>query len=140
MEARDVCLMLQDFLAQVCVELELPPVQPVKKFATFRLNEEIEVQLRDLEPGFSFFSKVCACPAKRREDLFLVLMRANYLGQMTGASRIGMSPDEKFLTLSLGLPYEMSYRTFRESLEDFVNFLLYWREEVHKFEAQERLL
>lgn len=132
--------MLQDFLKQICVELDLPPIEPVQKMADFQLNQGIDVQIRDLEPGFSFFSKICPCPPKKQEDLFLSLMRANYLGQKTGASRIGMSADEKFLTLSLGLPYEMSYRTFRETLEDFVNFLLYWREEVEKFEAQEELL
>jgi len=132
--------MLQDFLSQICVELDLPPVEVVQNSAAFQLVEGIDVQIRNLEPGFSFFSKICPCPPKKQEDLFLTLMQANYLGQKTGASRIGMSADEKFLTLSLGLPYEMSYRIFRETLEDFVNFLLYWREEVGKFEAQERLL
>ncbi|MDE3046539.1 MAG: type III secretion system chaperone [Verrucomicrobiota bacterium] len=131
--------MLQDFLSQVCVELEMPPIQVVKQTAVFHF-EGVDVEIRDLGPGFSFCSKICPCPEKRQEDLFLQLMRANYLGQLTGASRIGLSQDEKFLTLSLGLPYELSYGAFREALEDFVNFLLYWREEVEKFEAQEQLL
>ena len=66
-------------------------------------------------------------------------MKANYLGQATGSSRIGLSSDEKFLTLSLGMPYEMNYRIFREIVEDFVNFVLYWREEVANFVKQEAI-
>jgi hypothetical protein len=67
-------------------------------------------------------------------------MQANYLGQLTGPSRIGLSQDGKYLTLSLSIPYELTYRSFRELLEDFVNFLLYWREEVVKFEAEQRVV
>ncbi len=104
------------------------------------MGEIPEIEIRDLEPGVSLLAKICPCPPKRREELFLQLMRGNYLGQSTGSSRIGVSADEKFLTLSLGMPYEMSYRTFRESVEDFVNFLLYWPRTIEKFEQQETLL
>lgn len=133
--------MLQNLLTQLCAELDIFPV-PTKnerKIIPFTLGTA-DIEIRDLEPGFSFLANICPCPAKRREELFLELMRANYLGQTTGSSRIGMSQDEKFLTLSLGMPYEMSYRTFRETVEDFINFLLYWREQIQKFEQQEPLL
>jgi hypothetical protein len=133
--------MIREFLSQACTELDLPtPALNERKAFPFVLGKEVEVEIRDLEPGVSFFSKMCLCPVKAREDLFMVLMRANYLGQSTGATRIGMSGDEKYLTLSSSMPYELNYRTFRESLEDFINFLLYWREEVEKFKDKETLL
>jgi hypothetical protein len=63
-------------------------------------------------------------------------MRANLLGQGTGKCRIGLEPQEKLLTLSLGLPYEMKYPTFREKVEDFINYVIYWREEIAQFEKK----
>ena len=102
------------------------------------MNREIEIELCDLDPGVALSAKILQCPQKRREDLFMFLMRANLLGQGTGNSRIGLTFDEKTLTLSSGLPYEMNYKTFRETLEDFINYLLYWREEVTKFEQEQQ--
>ena len=73
---------------------------------------------------------IAICPNKRKEELFIYLMRANLLGQATGGCRIGLSQNEKVLTLSLGLPYELNYSVFKEKFEDFVNYLVYWREEM----------
>jgi hypothetical protein len=132
--------MLQDFLQKLCGELAISPVPKLneKKFYSFRISEEIEAQLRDLDPGVSMTARIASCPSARREDLFIFLMRANLLGQGTGGARIGMEGGDKFLTLSLGLPYEMNYQTFRETLEDFINYLIYWREEVAKFEKEQQ--
>lgn len=134
--------MLQNLVSQLCKELDIEPVPTMneQKFIPITIGANCKIELRDLEPGLSLFAQICPTPDKRREELFLELMRANYLGQATGSSRIGMSSDEKFLTLSLGMPYEMSYRTFREALEDFANFLLHWRAEVDKFNKQDTLL
>jgi len=133
--------MLAEFIDQICQELEIPPPKPnEEKVFTFSLNKEIQVFLKDLDPGVSMQANICPCPPGKREDLFIYLMRANLLGQGTGGSRIGLGGDEKFLTLSLGLPYEMNYQTFKENLEDFVNYLIYWQSEVAKFEKEKAVL
>lgn len=131
--------MLRDFLDQLCVELEMvtPPIQDKK--AALEIGK-VEVTLGDLAPGISLRATIGPCPKERKEELFTQLMRANYLGQGTGGARIGLSPDELLLTLSLGLSYELSYRAFREKFEDFVNFVLYWREELEKFATMQRML
>lgn len=129
--------MLHDLLAPVCATLDIPLADDVneKRIAILAVGG-VEVEVRDLQPGVSFFAKVGSCPVKKREELFMKLMKGNYLGQETGAARIGLSEDEKFLTLSLGMPYEVTKAIFRDALEDFVNFVLYWRGEVEKFENQ----
>ena len=134
--------MLKDFVAQLCVEMEIDPVPKINelKFIPLRFSEGLELEIRDLDPGISLHAKICPCPSKRLEELFLRLMRANYLGQETAQNRIGLSADEKFLTISLGIPYEITYRIFRETFEDFVNFILYWRKEIDQFIKQETLL
>ncbi len=130
-----------EFLDQVSAELDISPVPKKNEKKTYLLTIGKEViEIRDLEPGVSFFGTICVCPEKKKEELFLKLSKANYLGQETGPARIGLSADEKDLTLSLGIPYEMTYRVFREHLEDFVNFILHWRKEVETFETLETLL
>ena len=130
--------MLREFIQQLCTELEIGiPKLNEKKVFPFKLTNDVEVALKDLEPGVGLQAQICPCPKMKREEIFIYLMRANLLGQGTGGSRIGMDPDEKFLTLSLGLPYEMNYKMFKESFEDFVNYLIYWRDIVAKFEKDE---
>ena len=65
-------------------------------------------------------------------------MKANFLGQGTGDATIGLDENENFLTLSLVLPYDMNYKMFKDALEDFVNYLDYWKEELirHKKAAE----
>lgn len=130
--------MLREFLEKLCKELNIDstPKLNEQKIYPFRLGNE-SIALKDLDPGLGLQAQVCPTPKKKKEDLFIYLMRANLLGQGTGGARIGLDQDEKFLTLSLGLPYEMNYQTFKETIEDFVNYLIYWREEVTKFESEE---
>lgn len=132
--------MLQDYLEQLCQELTIHPTPKPneQKYYPFRLGKEL-VWIKDLDPGMAMQSQICLCPTQKKEDLFIYLMRANLLGQGTGNTRIGLDPDEKFLTLSLGLPYEMNYQVFKETVEDFVNHLIDWRNSVAKFENQQSI-
>ncbi len=128
---------LNQHLEQLCGELgiECPNIDP-EKGAVLTINPECSFIMHDLSPGFALQSKISPTPDTKREDLYIYLMRANFLGQGTGGARIGMDADEKLLTLSLGFSYDMDYQTFKESIEDFVNYVAYWREETTKFEEK----
>ena len=129
--------MLHKLLETLCESLSLPmPVLTPEKRYLFPFSDTIHVSLNDLNPGVAMQANIIACPEKKREELLIFLMRANLLGQGTGGCRIGLTQNEKVLTLSLGLPYEINYSIFREKLEDFVNYLVYWREEITKFEQE----
>lgn len=129
--------MIQGFLEKLSVELSVPLAkQREKKVFSFSLNENIMVNVRDLEPGVSMQAPLIACPTQKKEDLFIYLMSANLLGQGTNGARIALDSEEKTLTLLLGLPYEMNYQLFRETLEDFVNHLIFWRNEIEKFKNE----
>ena len=132
--------MLRDYLEQLCKELAIEPIPKMNehKIYSFNIGDQT-VRLKDLDPGVAMQGSICPCPERKREDLFIYLMRANLLGQGTGGSRIGLDSDEKFLTLSLGLPYEMNYQSFKENFEDFVNYLIYWRDEVTKLEREQNI-
>jgi hypothetical protein len=84
--------MLQPLLNELHTELEILPVPQVADHleVTFALRDDISVNMRDLKPGVSFFSQIAPCPAPRKEELFVKVSKANYLGQLTGAARIGL--------------------------------------------------
>ena len=129
--------MIQNFLEKLSVDLSVPlPTPKEKKTFSFALNDHIMIDIRDLEPGVSMQAPLIPCPTEKREDLFIYLMRANLLGQGTHGARIALDSAEKTLTLLLGLPYEMNYQLFRETFEDFVNHLIFWRNEIEKFKNE----
>jgi len=111
------------------LEIEIPKQEKDKSFI-IEITKELEVKIFDLDPGFYFFANIAPCPNEKKEDLFIYLMRANLLGQGTGRSRIGMDKEEKFLTLSYLIDYEVNYIEFKEKLEDFVNYINYWKKEI----------
>jgi hypothetical protein len=121
--------MLETFLKRLVEELGLEPPPPRDKepVSHLSLSPEITISIRALDPGFLLFSKIGPCPEERREELFILLMKANFLGQGTGGSTIALD-DENFLTLSLPAAYDMSYNAFKDKVEDFANYIVYWRE------------
>ena len=48
-----------------------------------------------------------------------------------------LDPDEKYLTLSYPIHYEVNYRIFYDKLEDFVNYLSFWRYEIQNYGSRQ---
>jgi len=128
--------MLDRHLEQLAKDLNLSPTPPAdeKKQRHLKLGK-LSITLKDLDPGIYFYSQLAPVPKQKKEELFMLLMKANFLGQGTGGGTLGLMEDESFLTLSLALPYDMNYKAFRELLEDFANFVEYWQKEIAKHEA-----
>lgn len=129
--------MLAQMLNRLADELgsKVPATQDKKGTFSFPIGGR-RVLIRELHPGLYFWSQIIEVPDDRKEDLFIHLMKANFLGQGTGECVIGMDREEKFLTLSLAIPYEVNYEIFKEKLEDFINYLDYWFDEVVKHQVQ----
>ncbi len=131
--------MLREYLEKLCKELEIvPPKLNEQKIYPLKIGGE-SVAIKDLDPGIALHAQICEVATKKKEELFIYLMRANLFGQGTGGCRIGIDANEKLLTLSLGLPYEMNYQMFKDTVEDFVNYLIYWRDMIAKFESEENI-
>ena len=129
--------MLKNLLEQLCQELELGTLAPIDENRFHHLKiSSYPISMKDLDPGCYLSSNIGPLPEKKKEDFFMLLMKANFLGQGTGGAAFGLKEDESCLTLSLSLPYEMNYKAFKDSLEDFVNFVDYWKKEIVRFEAE----
>ena len=127
---------LKELVQQLCKELELPPPEiDSQKRTLLSVSREVSLLLVETPDLIALQAQIAECPTRKKEELFTYLMRANFLGQGTGGARIGLDADEKFLTLSLAISYEINYRSFKERLEDFINHVIYWREEIKKRES-----
>jgi hypothetical protein len=136
--------LLEQLLKTLVEELELEEIPKKEEGNVYLLplNPQLSVTLQQLDPGLSFWARIGPCPIVKREELFILLMKANFLGQGTGGASIGLDENENFLTLSSVLPYDMNYKMFKDALEDFTNYLDYWREELirHKKIAEQNIL
>lgn len=136
--------MLEQLINRLAEELEFEeiPKQEEGNAYTVPLNPQLTVRIQQLDTGLSFWARIGPCPTVKREELFIYLMKANFLGQGTGGSAIALDENENFLTLSLVLPYDMNYKMFKDGFEDFANYLDYWRGELirHKKAAEESIL
>ena len=130
----NITLMLEKILKEFMSHLELaPPTKDSLGFWILHLHHELRISVKELPQGCYLYSNLVPYPTKKLEELFVFLMQGNFLGEKTGESTIGLDFEEKFLTLSHVLPYELDYKSFKESIEEFVNFLDYWRDEIEKF-------
>ena len=131
---------LERLLLNICDEFKLKPyTQDQNNLFYLTITPQDQIVLSELDPVIYLSCPIMPIPETgNKEALFIYLMKANLLGQGTGGGAIGIDVKEKFLTLSLSLPYEVNYKVFRESIEDFMNYLDFWREEIPRF--QEKLL
>lgn len=99
----------------------------------FSLPPSQSIELKYLDPGVFLSSPFHEMPKKNLETFFMHLMQGNYLGQGTGRTWISLEPNEKFLTLSMAMPYEVNYVEFKEMLEEFMNYFEFWKAQVEDF-------
>lgn len=130
--------MLEQQITQLVEELGLPPSsKDPNGYFQIAFSNNLKISLKDLSPGFSILSFLSPIPTQNKEEAFSYLMKANFLGQGTGEQIIGIDQDEKFLTLSRTISYEVNYPKFKEILEEFVNYLAYWKDETKKMQTQQ---
>jgi hypothetical protein len=128
--------MLEKHLAQLFEELKLGNVPAFDKdgIATIVIAT-FPMQVLKLDGEAYFSALIAPLPTKDKEDFLLKLMKANFLGQGTGGAVLGLKEDESCLTLSLSLPYEINYRAFKDAIEEFVNYIDYWKTETARHET-----
>ena len=125
--------MIEKHLTQLFEEMELGAVPPFDKDGIADiLLASFPMQITKTDHGAHFVASIASLPTKEKEAFLLKVMEANFLGQGTGGGVIGLRDDESFLTLSLDLPYEVNYTSFKEAIEEFINYLEYWKTEAAK--------
>lgn len=120
-------------LMTLCRELKLDAseLKEVEKGSfLLPLSDQLSIEVKSFSPMVFLRAIIAPCPKDRREDLFILIMKANFLGQGTFEAAIGLSPEETDFTLSHFFPEGGDYQTFHRTIEDFANTVEYWRREI----------
>lgn len=126
--------MLEKLIAQLGKELSMEDqiTSTENQHYLLPFDENVEVEAIELENSYWFKGKIGPSPEQNVETFFLKTMEANLFGIGTRGAAIGLNEDGKLLTLSLQLDYNSSFKEFKDKLEDFVNVLIFWRNEALK--------
>lgn len=125
--------MLDQWIEQLSKEIELGRTLPREGAAyAFPIDEGVIALISEYEQGFSLSCVIGECPAEKIEEFYFNAMLANLFGQGTKGAILGLSDDYRFVTLTLESSYADSYREFRDKLEDFLNMVDFWREEINQ--------
>jgi len=125
--------MLQNFIPRLIHDLELGDVDlssGVPGIYTFPLEGGHSINMTDIPEGYILKANVALFP-KVKEELFATqAMMGNLFGQGTKGAALGLNLDGTILTLTLVVDFPVEYKDFRDSLEDFINVMDFWREEA----------
>jgi len=126
---------LEEHLHRLALELQNPDLYEKETETLYHVSwsNNMMVSLTYLDPGIFLTGHIWQTPKKDLESFFMHLCQANYLGQGTGQNSISLDKTEKFLTLSQLTPIEINYLTFRECMEEFLNYLGYWQDYVREY-------
>ncbi len=130
--------MLQQYIQRLCADLELEESMPVGDKQNYVLDLNARLRLRFSLLGETIYLQgtVCPCPKEKREEIFIYLMRANLLGQGTGGAILSLDEKETNIRLNKALAPSIDYSSFKYAVEEFANYMDYWKEEVEKLQKQ----
>lgn len=107
---------------------------------TLKVETHLVIQYADLKPGLNLMGVIGALPKDNAETLYMMLMRINLFGKATQGGVLGYDKESKQLIFTQAYPYEMTYREFKEAIEDFVNLVELWVNELEKIKHGETSL
>ncbi len=124
--------MLDNHLEALYKELGIPGTLEQGEDKSYVIQIEAQAQMTVLElfPGMLYSAALGPLPEEEKEEHYMRLMQGNLLSQATGRSRLGIQGKE--IVLSLYVPDDVSYRDFKEDVEEFANYVDYWHEELKR--------
>ncbi len=99
------------------------------------LLPDFRISIRETPQGVFLSSLLSPVPQEgSKEALYIYLMKANFLWQGTGGGIIGIDSGGNYFIFLQNLPPETNATGLKEAVEDFVNYVSYWKEEIAQFE------
>lgn len=125
--------MLADIMKEFAAEMESPKIATALPNGSYLipLEENLSLNIIPLANGYFMTSQIGPLPPKNREAFFSRALLGNLFGQGTRGAVIGINEEETHLTLSKVIEYNVDYKGFKDSVEDFINVIDYWREELN---------
>lgn len=124
--------MLDQFIQQLSKELELD--EPLRSDApgvfAMPIEDDLTIMISSLPQGFSLSCGIASCPKSNEGSFYERILLADLFGQGTKGGVLGLNEDGNLLTLVHQIEYNTDYKTFRDTLEDFINTVDFWRAEA----------
>ena len=123
--------MFYEHLTKLLKELGVEGTVPRDR-STITLNVgETPIEVTDSPPGIELFANLGLPPENESLDPFYTkLLRGNFLGQATLKAVLGLDTEGRNVVISSAIPTVRSYREFRDAIEDFVNVVAFWNDEI----------
>jgi hypothetical protein len=121
-----------DHLVKLLRELNVEGAQSLPR-ETSTITLEIggtPIAISDAPPGLELSATLGEVPVENPGPLYTKLLRGNFLGQATKKAALGLDTEAKNVVLSAAIPAIRSYREFRDTIEDFVNAVSFWKKEI----------
>jgi hypothetical protein len=125
--------MITEFIEELSKELEGRIPKDDSGNYKLPLEEGVNIMMTSLPKGFSFFCSFAQTPKTNRDALLTSMLHGNLFGQGTRGAVLAISEDGNRLILSKIVDHATDYKEFKETLEDFINMVDYWRSEALKF-------
>lgn len=126
--------MLADWMKKIADEIGEGSVLTSEKVGAYSipLNEDTLIEIIEKPEGFTLFCNMCPCPIKREEEFFSEMLQGNLFGKATAGAVLGLSGDGKRVTASREISSYADYKEFRDALEDFMNVVDFWLDEMRE--------
>lgn len=122
--------MLEEFIKQLTKDLELKEALALIDGSCALLLDETTVTISEAQVGFQFTASLGEPPSEQIELFMSKMLRGNLFAQATSGSTLGLDETGAKMILRYYQPTKSSYRDFKDKLEDFLNTIDFWKQEV----------
>jgi hypothetical protein len=129
--------MLSSMMQELSKEWELTNPIPEESPGSYKipLEDGLSINVSTVQNNeLLLTSGIATVPKGKEEMLFEYALLANLFGQGTKESLLGLNDSGNILTLSRFIDYDVNFQEFRNIMEDFINTIDFWREEVLKYQ------
>lgn len=120
------------------IELDIKPSKLDPLTYLIDLTPDLSITIKATDPGYYMQTAIHRVPEYGTEMLFITLMEANLLGQGTGGGILGISSDGDIFLLSKKLLQDLNYQEFKEKIEEFINYVEFWRMEIQNYAEKKK--
>lgn len=132
--------MLSSLMQELAKEWELEQGLPEETPGVYKIPLDEGVSLTLTKAGgthgenLTLTSTIASIPKGKEEILFEQALLGNLFGQGTKHAVLGLNDSGNLLTLSQCIDYDITFQDFRNIIEDFINTMDFWRQEVLKYQ------
>lgn len=128
--------MLQEYITKLQKELEFKEPLTGPEEGSYAIGIDDSVMLiSEASPGFKISCTLDTLPIQQPEDFMTTMLRGNLFGQATHFAALGLDESGNKVTLQYHFPNKPTYQDFHNAVEDFINVVDYWKNQIKNHPA-----